>query len=94
MPLWFSKYCYVANAVTYVSAMLSVDEIIKIVLLILGCIQTIMVIIGKIIDWYSKAKADKKITAAEISEGIKILDEGIEDVKITIKDTTKHDEKP
>ena len=94
MPLWFSKYCYVANVVTYISAMLSIDEIIKIVLLILGCIQTIMVIVGKIIDWYRKAKADGKITADEISEGIKTVDQAIEDAKTTIKDTDKHNDNP
>ena len=57
-------------------------EIVSLVVTILGLIVTIITtIILPLIRWYKKSKEDGKITMDEISEGIDIINKGIDDLK-------------
>ena len=59
-------------------------EIISLVVTILGAILTF--IIMPLLNWYSKAKKDDKITLDEIKEGVETLKDGFESVEKEIKD--------
>lgn len=56
-------------------------EILGIIVLIASLVSTILLTTLKVIDWYKKAKADGKITADEIKEGVEIVKNGVDEVK-------------
>ena len=57
------------------------EQVLRIANLILAILTTLFVFITRFIDWYKKAKADGKITADEVKEGVEIIKEGVEEVK-------------
>lgn len=59
-------------------------EIISLIVTILGAILTFIVM--PLLNWYSKAKKDDRITLDEIKEGVETLKDGIENVEKEIKD--------
>lgn len=59
-------------------------ELISLIVTILGAILTFIVM--PLLNWYSKAKKDDKITVDEIKEGVETLKDGIENVEKEIKD--------
>ena len=59
---------------------------ISLVLTIIGALITYIVV--PLIAWYKKAKADNKITADEIKEGIEIISTGAEKTKEEIDKQT------
>ena len=69
------------NVIQYAIAVSQVEEILRIVGLVLSVIISILIIIDKIITWWKKAKADGEITEDEIKEGVEIIKEGSEDIK-------------
>ena len=58
-----------------------VEHILRIANLILAIIISVLVLVSRMIDWYKKAKADGKITADELKEGVDIVKEGAEEIK-------------
>ena len=80
------------NALQYVVALTQVEDVLRIVGIILSVIISTLIIVDKIIGWWKKAKADGVITKDEIKEGIDIIKEGSEDIKrhIEDKDNGKH----
>ena len=56
-------------------------EILGIIVLIASLVSTVLLTTLKVIDWYKKAKADGKITADEIKEGVEIVKNGVDEVK-------------
>lgn len=69
------------NALTYLVAFADLEQVLKVISLILSIITSILILVKSIVKWYKKASADGKITADEINEGIDILQEGVEDIK-------------
>lgn len=65
-------------------------EILGIIVLIASLVSTVLLTTLKVIDWYKKAKADGKITADEIKEGVEIVKEGVDNIK---ENAEKHDKK-
>lgn len=56
-------------------------EILGIIVLIVSLVSTVLLTVLKVIDWYKKSKADGKITADEIKEGVEIIKNGVDEVK-------------
>lgn len=82
----FNKYAVIANLITYASAILEIEAIVQIIVLSLAAIQTIIILVFKILDWYKKSKADGKITQNEITELGNTIVSGVGDVKDNIED--------
>ena len=76
----------IGNGAMYVLSATQTKEIFEIISLVLSIVISILIVVGKIVDWYRRAKADGKITQDEINEGIDIVMGGVEDVKDKIKD--------
>lgn len=74
------------NALSWVTSIITIitgvasEDIIRVVLLVLGCISTLVSLSYNIYCWWKKAKADGKITADEIKEGVEIVDKHIEEI--------------
>ena len=72
----------VGTAISVVGTVIQTNEILQTISLIISILGGIVTfIVMPIIAWYSKAKADGKITKEEINEGIKIVKDGTEKVK-------------
>lgn len=69
------------NALQYMVALNQVEDVLRIIGIVLSVIISILIIIDKIITWWKKAKADGEITVDEIHEGIEIIKEGSEEMK-------------
>ena len=69
------------NALMYVLTATQTKEIFEYISLGLSILISILIIVGKIIDWHKKAKADGKIDEDEIKEVIDIIKDGTEDIK-------------
>ena len=74
IPAW------VTSALTTILGATSVEEVTRVVLLIVGIISGLFSLAYNIYCWYKKAKEDGKITSDEIKEGVKIIDEGVKDI--------------
>ena len=74
LPAW------ITSAITTLLGATSVEDVARVILLIIGIISGLFSLTFNIYCWYKKAKADGKITAEEIAEGKKIIDEGIKDI--------------
>lgn len=59
-------------------------EIISLIVTILGAILTFIVM--PLLNWYSNAKKDDKITLDEVKEGVETLKDGIKAVEEEIKE--------
>lgn len=62
-----------------ISNLNEVLSVISYVLTILGGIITLIVI--PLVTWYKKSKEDGKITKEEIDEGVKIIKDGVDELK-------------
>ena len=69
------------NGIQYAVALTQIEDILRIVGIVLSVIISVLIIIDKIMTWWKKAKADGKITEDEIKEGVGIIKEGAEDIK-------------
>lgn len=80
------------QSIQYSLALVSTNELLQSIELILAILCSLVILIPKIIEWVKKAKADGKITAEELKEGIGILSEGAKDIKEIVDNTKKGDE--
>ena len=71
----------IGNGIMYILTIAQTKEIFQIIELVLAILISIVILIGKIIDWYHKAKEDGKITKEEIKELVEITKDDIEDIK-------------
>lgn len=74
---------WIASAITGVLSVASVEEVTRIILLIMGIVSGCFSLAYNIYCWYKRAKADGKITSEEIDEVVDITKDGIK--KITEK---------
>lgn len=79
---------WVTSAITFVTG-LAVEDVFRVVLLILGCISALVSLSYNIYCWWKKATKDGKIDEKELDEAKKILDNSIGE----IKDITKKGDK-
>lgn len=66
-----------------------VSNVFRLINAILGTIMLICALVVKIVKWYKRSKADGKITADEVIEGVEIISEGAKEIKNTIDGGTK-----
>ena len=79
----------VGNGVMYCVSAAQMESVLRIASFVLSIIISILIIISRILDWYKKSKADGKITADEIKEGVEIISNGANDIKDQIDSHTK-----
>lgn len=86
------KDCVSAGIGTIISAVgtgLQTNEILETISLIITILGAVLTITMSILTWWRNAKKDGKITKEEIDDGLKIMGDGINE----IKDLTKGDKK-
>lgn len=71
---------WVCSGITFATGF-AFEDIIRVVMLIIGCVSAIVSLAYNIYCWYTKAKADGKITADEVKELKDVVDKGISDIK-------------
>lgn len=71
----------IGNGFQYLVSFAQVEDIARIVGLILSIIISVLILVDKIITWWKKAKEDGKITEDEIQEGVNIIKDGTEEIK-------------
>lgn len=79
---------WVTSAITFITG-LAVEDVFRVVLLILGCISALVSLSYNIYCWWKKATKDGKIDEKELDEAKKMVDNTIEE----IKDITKKGDK-
>ena len=68
---------------------LQTEQILRIANLILAIIISLLVLVSRIVEWWKKAKADGKIDADEVKEGVKIIEDGAKEIKEHIDNGNK-----
>ena len=71
----------IGNGFQYLVSFAQVEDIARIVGLVLSIIISVLILVDKIITWWKKAKEDGKITEDEIQEGVNIIKDGTEEIK-------------
>lgn len=79
---------WVTSAITFFTG-LAVEDVFRVVLLVLGCVSALVSLSYNIYCWWKKATKDGKIDEKELDDAKKILDNSIEE----IKDITKKGDK-
>ena len=72
-----------------VLTVLQTEQVLRIANLILAIIISLLVLVSRIIEWWKKAKADGKIDANEVQEGVKIIENGAKEIKEHIDNENK-----
>lgn len=82
----------VGTTVSAIGTATQTNDILQTVSLVITIIGAVIsMIIVPLLSWYTKAKADGKITVDEAKEGVDIVKDGIENIK-NIKDTDEKKE--
>lgn len=74
------------NTGMYILTAIQTKEIFQIISLVLSILISIFIIVGKVVDWYKKAKADGKITKDEIKELSNNVKENVNEIKENVED--------
>ena len=69
------------NGLMYCCSMAQVEQVLRIASFALSVAISVLILVSRIIDWWKKAHADGKITKDEIEEGVKIISDGVGDIK-------------
>jgi len=69
------------NCLQYLIAIEQVEEILRLIGIILSVIISILIIADKLVTWWKKSKADGKLTEDEAKEGIEIIKDGVVEIK-------------
>lgn len=76
---------YLFDGIALASAALSVEQIFQIILLVLGCISSLISICYSLYKWFKNAKKDGKITPEEVKEGVDIATTGVKEISDKIR---------
>ena len=90
------KDCVSAGIGTLISAVgtsLQTNEILETVSLIITILGAILTITMSILTWWRNAKKDGKITKEEIDDGLKIVSDGVNEIKEITKKGEKDESK-
>lgn len=71
----------VINGCSYMVAVTQDNEVFRIIELVCSIVASIVLIAFRFWRWWKVSHEDGKVTKEEIDEGIKIVEEGIEDIK-------------
>lgn len=71
---------WVCSGITFATGF-AFEDIIRVIMLIIGCVSAIVSLAYNIYCWYTKAKADGKITADEFAELNDELDKAFDNIK-------------
>lgn len=85
---------YVGSGITLATAVMtsmSMDNVVSIVLTVLGCISGVLSIMLTLYKWIKKVKEDGQLTEKEIDEGINIIQNGIGELTKIAKKEEKED---
>ena len=80
---------WICSFVTIFTSM-TLEDVVRIVMLIVGCISAIVSLGYNVYCWYRKAKKDGKIDMDEAKELKDIVDSGIDSIK-SLTDNNKED---
>ena len=83
----------VSTAVAGTGTAIQPDQVLQYISIVLTIIATLITIILALRAWWKDAKKDGKITKDEIDEGVKIVSDGVEDIKKHIDSNKKKEEK-
>lgn len=78
-------FAEILNGAQYVAVVAQTDNVLQIVQLVLACVSSVVIIAFKLWAWYKEAKKDGKVTADEIKDGAKILEDGAKDLNDKIE---------
>ena len=84
---------WAGNGLTYVLSAIQTDEVFQIVEFALSIVLTFVLIAYRLWKWYKEAKADGKITADEIKDGLDIVNDGVNEIKDKLDKEDKKDGK-
>lgn len=82
---------WVCSIFTTLTGAMTTEELMRVILLVLGIISGIVSLAYNIYVWYKKAKSDGKITKEEIEEAVGIIKNGVDEIEDEIKKTNKED---
>lgn len=71
----------VGNGFQYLISFAQVEDIARIIGLILSIVISVLIIVDKVVTWWKKSKADGVITEDEIKEGVNIIKDGTQEIK-------------
>lgn len=83
---------FAGNGLQYLITWTQVEEVARIIGLVLSIMISVLIIIDKVITWWKKAKADGKITKDEIDELAHDVGEDISNIKDQL-DSSKESKK-
>ena len=69
------------NGGTYILTAFQTNEVFQIVELILAVLTSLVLLLYRLWSWWKEAKQDGKITKEEISEGLNIISNGVDEIK-------------
>ena len=79
----------VCDSIAILSTAIQPDRTLQIISMILTILSLTLSLILKLLNWYRKAKMDRKITKEELNESVEITKDGIEKINETIKEHKK-----
>ncbi len=85
---------YIGSGITLTTAVMTsmnIDNVLSIVLTVLGCISGVLSIMLTLYKWIKKVKEDGQLTEEEIDEGINIIQSGIGELTKIAKKEEKED---
>lgn len=82
---------WVCSIFTTLTGAMTTEELMRVILLVLGIVSGIVSLAYNIYVWYKKAKSDGKITKGEIEEAVGIIKNGVDEIEDEIKKTNKED---
>ena len=74
------------NSIAAVTTITQTEHIFQIIQIVITCIAGAVSLAYTLWRWYRKAKADKKIDNKEIEEGLKTLNDGLDDLSKNLKE--------
>ena len=72
---------WIGSGINAILAGIQVDEVLRYINISLAIVTTIVTLAYTLYKWYKRAKADGKITADEIREGIGYVKDGVDEIK-------------
>ena len=81
----------VGTGTSAVGTAIQPNQILQTISLVITIIGGIITIVSALYIWFKKAKEDGKITKDEIEEGVKIISDGVNDIKESLDDKKKGD---
>ena len=76
----------VCDSIAILSTAIQPDRTLQIISMILTILSLTLSLILKLLNWYRKAKMDRKITKEELNKAVEITKDGIEKINETIKE--------